>query len=178
MFQALYNSVSPASYTWTTLTENLQVDWEGPDDPENPKNWPLWRKWVTTLLTSLGGLVTLMSGAMMAPALSDISHELNIAPEEAQIALSIFILAFAFGPLFLGPCSEVFGRKPVWLVSSTCYVIWNVICGFATKRGTMMASRFFSGIGASAQFAVSQHSTPTLTHRALTRKMDRSPSPS
>ncbi|KAF4540706.1 MFS multidrug transporter [Lasiodiplodia theobromae] len=131
------------------------VDWEGPDDPENPKNWPIWRKWVTTLLTSLGGLVTLMSGAMMAPALSDISHELNIAPEEAQIALSIFILAFAFGPLFLGPCSEVFGRKPVWLVSSTCYVIWNVICGFATKRGTMMAARFFSGIGASAQFAIS-----------------------
>lgn len=118
----------------------------------------------------------------MAPALSDISHELNIAPEEAQIALSIFVLAFAFGPLFLGPCSEVFGRKPVWLASSTCYVIWSVICGFATKRGTMMASRFFSGIGASAQFAVSsssssQHSTTHL-HTYPEARDSRSPSPS
>ncbi|EOD52681.1 MFS multidrug transporter [Neofusicoccum parvum] len=92
---------------------------------------------------------------MIAPALSHISRHLHITPEDTQIALSIFILAFAFGPLILSPCTEVFGRKPVWIASSTCYVIWNVICGFSTKRGTLIASRFFSGFGASAQFAIS-----------------------
>ncbi|KAH7058658.1 major facilitator superfamily transporter [Macrophomina phaseolina] len=112
--------------------QTTQVSWDGQDDPKNPKNWSLWRKWTTTLLSSLGGLVTLMSGAMMAPALADISNALDITPEESQIAL-----------------------KPIWIASSACYVTWNVICGFSTKQGTMVASRFFSGIGASAQFAIS-----------------------
>ncbi|KAF2139773.1 uncharacterized protein K452DRAFT_300277 [Aplosporella prunicola CBS 121167] len=131
------------------------VTWDGPDDPLNPKNWPAWRKWAAAILTSLGGLVTLMSGAMMAPALGDISASLHIGEEEANLALSIFILAFAFGPLVLAPCSEVFGRKRVWLASSLWYTLWNLICGFANTKGVMIAGRFFAGLGASSQFAIS-----------------------
>lgn len=54
-----------------------------------------------------------MSGAMMAPALSSISAALGTSPEDANLALYIFILAFAFGPLVLEPCTEIVGRKPV-----------------------------------------------------------------
>lgn len=54
----------------------------------------------------------------MAPVLSAIGEDLSIGDAEAQLTLSIFVLAFAFGPLILAPLTEVFGRRPVWILAS------------------------------------------------------------
>ncbi|KAI1414126.1 MFS general substrate transporter [Hypoxylon sp. FL1857] len=130
------------------------VTWNGSDDPEHPYNWPFFRKWAITILLSNGGLVTLMSGAMLAPALESISADLGTGEEETQIFLSIFVLAFAFGPMVLSPLAEVFGRRPVWILSSCFYILWNTVAGFSRTPGLMIASRILSGIGASAEFAI------------------------
>ncbi|KAI0837074.1 MFS general substrate transporter [Hypoxylon sp. FL0890] len=130
------------------------VTWNGSDDPEHPYNWPFFRKWAITILLSNGGLVTLMSGAMLAPALESISADLGTGEEETQIFLSIFVLAFAFGPMVLSPLAEVFGRRPVWILSSCFYILWNTVAGFSHSPGLMIASRILSGIGASAEFAI------------------------
>lgn len=54
---------------------------------------------------------------MVAPALNKIFRDLGMTSEvEAQITFSIVILAYAVGPLFPGPLSEVFGRAYVLLV--------------------------------------------------------------
>ncbi|KAI9666512.1 MAG: hypothetical protein M1821_004448 [Bathelium mastoideum] len=131
------------------------VTWDGEDDPMNPKNWPKWRKWAVALLSSLGGLVTLMSGAMLAPALGAIGRDLHIGDAEAQLALSIFVLAFAFAPLLLAPCSEVFGRRWVWIIAGLWYILWNTVCGFVQTLALLIVGRFFAGVGGSATFAMS-----------------------
>ncbi|KAI1845285.1 hypothetical protein JX266_008595 [Neoarthrinium moseri] len=135
---------------------SLLVTWDGDEDPQHPFNWPQARKWAITILLSNGGLVTLMSGAMLAPALHSIAHDLETDEEETQIFLSIFILAFAFGPMVLSPLAEVFGRRPVWLLGSCFYVLWNTVAGFSQTPGLMIASRVLSGIGASVEFAITQ----------------------
>ncbi|KAK1981460.1 major facilitator superfamily transporter [Colletotrichum cereale] len=136
--------------------DSLLVTWNGDADPHHPLNWPRPRKWAITILLSNGGLVTLMSGAMLAPSLHAISQDLGTDEAEAQIFLSIFVLAFAFGPMVLSPLAEVFGRRPVWILSSCFYIVWNTVAGFSTTPGLMIASRVLSGIGASAEFAVTQ----------------------
>ncbi|KAG5290066.1 MFS multidrug transporter [Histoplasma ohiense] len=135
--------------------DELLVDWDGPDDPQNPLNWSMFWKWAVALLTSFGGLVTLMSGAMLAPALDSIGKDLNTSPDTTNMCLSIFVLAFAFGPMVLAPMTEIFGRRHVWIVCSAWYVIWNGVCGFATSQGLMLSARLLAGLGASAEFAVS-----------------------
>ncbi|KAL5382725.1 hypothetical protein DPSP01_006284 [Paraphaeosphaeria sporulosa] len=143
----------PNTLTKQTDTSPLLVTWSSPSDPTNPYNWPLPRKWATVLLTSLGGLVTLMSGPMLAPALDAISTELSISSAEATMALSIYVLAFAFGPMVLAPCSEVWGRKVVWVAGGSWYVLWNAVCGMSRGRGLLIAARLMAGLGASAEFA-------------------------
>ncbi|EER44643.1 conserved hypothetical protein [Histoplasma capsulatum H143] len=113
--------------------DELLVDWDGPDDPQNPLNWSMFWKWAVALLTSFGGLVTLMSGAMLAPALDSIGKDLNTSPDTTNMCLSIFVLAFAFGPMVLAPMTEIFGRR----------------------HGLMLSARLLAGLGASAEFAVS-----------------------
>lgn len=102
----------------------------------------------------MSGLVTLMSGTMMAPALSTIAHDLQLDIATVTLALSIYVLAYAFGPLLLAPSTEIYGRRPVWLLSGTIYLIFNTVCGFAQNHATLIAARFLAGMGASAEFAV------------------------
>ncbi|KAF2488977.1 MFS general substrate transporter [Lophium mytilinum] len=79
-------------------------------------------------------------------------HITNVV--ESQLILSIFILAYAVGPLFLGPLSEVYGRVRVLQLANLFYLAWNLGCGFAQNSGQMLAFRFLSGLGGSAPLAI------------------------
>ncbi|KAH6623318.1 major facilitator superfamily domain-containing protein [Chaetomium tenue] len=130
------------------------VTWDGPDDPANPVNMRPALKWIISIFVSLGGFVTLMSGSMIAPALPALGRDMGMTASEAESALSIFILAFAVGPLLLAPFAEVYGRKPVWIVSGFIYSGWSVVSGFSHNKPTLVASRFLAGIGGSVDFVI------------------------
>ncbi|KAK7525828.1 MFS multidrug transporter-like protein [Phyllosticta citriasiana] len=131
------------------------VTFSGPDDPAIPKNWSMKRRWAATLIVSSFTFISPVSSSMVAPALSSISKDLNITTEiEQQLSLSIFVLAYAIGPLFLGPLSEIYGRVPVLQLSNLFYLAWNLGCGFAQTKGQMIAFRFLSGLGGSAPLGI------------------------
>ena len=132
-----------------------QVGWEGPDDPENPKNWVKHRKWAATLVVSSFTFISPISSSMVAPAIGTIAKDFNITDSvEQQLVLSVFILAYAVGPLFLGPLSEIYGRVPVLQVANLFYLVFNTAAGFAHNKGEMIAFRFLSGLGGSAPLAI------------------------
>ncbi|KAF2741346.1 MFS general substrate transporter [Polyplosphaeria fusca] len=138
-----------------SISDPNLVTWEGPDDPANPKNWSMKRKWAATLIVSSFTLVSPVSSSMISPALNSISEEFHITQKvEAQLTLSIFVLAYAIGPLFLGPLSEVYGRVIVLQLSNLFYLAWNLGCGFTQNKGQLMAFRFLSGLGGSAPLAI------------------------
>ena len=146
-------------YVFKILTIDLftidQVTWSSPDDPENPKNWSIRRKWAATFVVSAFTFISPVSSSMVAPALSIISSEFGITSDAvANITLSIFVCAYAVGPLFLGPLSEVFGRVYVLQLSNLFFLAWNLACGFAQNTPEMIIFRFLAGIGGSAPLAI------------------------
>ncbi|KAK7422982.1 hypothetical protein QQX98_001272 [Neonectria punicea] len=96
-----------------------------------------------------------VSSSMVAPDLSKLGEDLGMHKElEVEMALSIFILGCAIGPLFFGPISEVFGRSHVLQFSNLFYLVWNLSCGFAQNRAEFFVFRFLAGIGGSAPLAI------------------------
>jgi multidrug resistance protein len=132
------------------------VTWDGPDDPDNPKNWPRRKKWLATLTVSLFTFISPVSSSMIAPALFQVSKHFNLADgsNTAELAMSSFILAFAFGPLFLGPFSELFGRRIVLQGSNFFYMVFNLLCAFSPSIGALIAFRFLAGLGGSAPMGI------------------------
>lgn len=114
---------------------------------------------------------------MVAPALHAISDDLSIVSFVQQmLILSIFMIAYAIGPLFLGPLSEIFGRVPVLRWSNFLFLIFNTASGSVTDRDSMIALRFLSGFCACAPQTVSKtnaedsdNTAPLLTNRAIDR---------
>ncbi|CAF9903865.1 MAG: hypothetical protein ALECFALPRED_003017 [Alectoria fallacina] len=140
--------------TTRSIKDPNLVSWDSPDDPENPKNWTFGRKWAATIVVSSFTLISPVSSSMVAPALTSISKEFGITNEvESQLVLSVFVLAYAIGPLFLGPLSEIYGRVPVLQLSNLVYLVFNIACGASRNKGEMIAFRFLSGLGGSAPLA-------------------------
>lgn len=144
----------------TACKENWQVNgfkvtWESAEDPENPKNWSYRKKWAATLIVSSFTFISPVSSSMVAPALNKIGLDLGISPEiEKSLTLSIFVLAYAIGPLFLGPLSELYGRVIVLQLSNLFFLAFNIGCGFAQTKSQLIAFRFMSGLGGSAPLAL------------------------
>ncbi|KAM5544558.1 hypothetical protein V8D89_001456 [Ganoderma adspersum] len=133
----------------------LIVNWEGPDDPENPKNWGFSRKWAATVIVSAFTFISPVSSSMMAPASQQIAGDFGVT-DSAIIALftSVFVAAYAFGPLILGPLSELYGRSRVLQLANLWYLAWNLGCGFAKNEGQLIAFRILAGLGGSAPLSI------------------------
>jgi multidrug resistance protein len=67
---------------------------------------------------------------------------------------SIFVLAYAVGPLILGPLSELFGRARVLQSGNLIFLIFNFACAFARSTNQMLAFRFLAGLGGSAPLGI------------------------
>ena len=109
-----------------------------------------------------------MSSTIISPALPAIAATLNIKGGMTRdLSMSVFVLGYTFGPLFLGPLSEIYGRVIVIQISNVWFVIWTVVCAVATTKAQIIVARFMAGTGGSAALAVSCHCfTPLylLTH--------------
>lgn len=96
-----------------------------------------------------------VSSSIIAPATEKISASLGITNSSVgQIGYSIFVLGYAFGPLFLSPLSEIYGRSRVLQIANLFYLIFNTAAGFSRNTAELIAFRFLSGLGGSAPLAV------------------------
>ncbi|KAH9929016.1 MFS polyamine transporter [Epithele typhae] len=131
------------------------VDWEGPTDPANPKNWPVRKKWAITVVVSAYTLLSPLSSAMMAPAGDIIAAQFGVTNSSVSALLtSIFVLGYVFGPLLLGPLSEVYGRARVLQAANFWYLAWNFGCAFAQNIGEMLVFRLLAGLGGSGTLTI------------------------
>ncbi|KAJ7178926.1 MFS polyamine transporter [Mycena filopes] len=131
------------------------VDWNGPNDPENPQNWTYAQKWVATGIISTYTMLSPITSSIIAPAAPRVAHDLDAHGSVFQPLLtSIFILAYAFGPLFFGPASQIFGRSRVVQLGNIFYIAFNIACGFAKRPSQILAWRFLAGIGGSAPLVI------------------------
>lgn len=148
------SSHSPSSAASTNSSSGKDpnlVTWDSPDDPANPRNWPESKRWTVMILVSVFTFMSPLSSSMIAPALPIIAAEFGIDSMVASnITLSIFVLAFAIGPLFMGPISEIFGRRVVIQAANVFFLCWTVGCALAQSQGQLTAFRFLAGLGGAA----------------------------
>ena len=63
---------------------------------------------------------------------------------------SIFAVVFAgalFGTLLLGPAGDIYGRKPIFILTALIIAISGVVTAFCTNYTQLVIARFFVGFG-------------------------------
>ncbi|KAI1408033.1 putative bicyclomycin resistance protein [Hypoxylon sp. FL1857] len=124
------------------------VGWESQDDPDMPLNFPAWHKWMWVGLLSIITLLTPFASSILSPAISRLDEEFsNDNAIVGSMTVSIYLLGYVVGPIFIAPLSEMYGRKPVLSAANVFFCVWQIGCALAPNIETLVVSRFFTGIG-------------------------------
>ncbi|KAL6892811.1 MFS general substrate transporter [Trichoderma longibrachiatum] len=140
-----------------------EVGWDGGDnDPLCPRSFSKPRKWLIVLICAVGSFTVTCASSIYTSTYTQMEAEFHNAREISVLGLSTFVLGIAVGPMLLSPMSEFYGRRPVYLVSWTMYVIWLVPAAVARGVATIIVARFFDGLAGSAFLTVSGGTTGDL----------------
>ncbi|KAF8337920.1 major facilitator superfamily domain-containing protein [Cantharellus anzutake] len=131
------------------------VDWWGPDDQENPRNWSFKKRLFIMLTIDMLTFSVYMGGGIFASAVPGLMKSWHIGYTPAILGLSIYIIAYGIGPLFLSPLQElpVLGRNPVYLFGIVVYTLLQVPTALCDTLGAMTVLRFLAGFVGSPALA-------------------------
>ena len=92
---------------------------------------------------------------MFAPAIPQVSSEFHNTSEAlSSFAVSVYILGFGIGPLFLSPSSELWGRNIVFNVTNVLFVVFTVACAVSNSLPMLTGFRFLAGCAGSAALTI------------------------
>lgn len=87
---------------------------------------------------------------MFAPGVPQAMHDFHSSNSILEtLVVSIFVLGFALGPLIGAPLSEMYGRRPIYIVGNLFFCILIICCAVSNSLGMLIAFRFLAGCAGS-----------------------------
>ncbi|MEN6627129.1 MAG: multidrug effflux MFS transporter [Candidatus Sumerlaeia bacterium] len=93
---------------------------------------------------------------MYLPGLPDVARELRTSLAAVQNTLAIYIFGLAFGQVVWGTLCDRFGRRVPLLAGAVLFTAMAAVCAVTRSINTLLAARFFMGLGGSAGVVVSR----------------------
>lgn len=113
------------------------------NDPENPMDWPLWyRCWCIFCVSFATWTATLYSTSYTSST-PGLINDFDSSTTIVTLGMTTYLLGLAAGTLVFAPLSELYGRRPLYIV---CLALWAVLivpCGLAQSLTTIIVVRFF-----------------------------------
>ncbi|MFL5734371.1 MAG: MDR family MFS transporter [Chloroflexia bacterium] len=118
-----------------------------------PKSYALNRPLLILGLIAATALSAL-DGTVVATALPTIVGVLGGLPLYSLVISVYFLTSTTTVPLY-GKLSDMYGRKPVFMVGAGIFVVGSALCGFAWDMPSLIVFRGLQGLGAGAVLPVS-----------------------
>jgi len=87
-------------------------------------------------------------------ALTQISADLDTTPTIANFSAAFYMLSMAIFPLWWSSFSETLGRRTIYLVSFTLFLLWNILAAVSNNIAMLIVMRILGGGAAASVQAV------------------------
>lgn len=114
------------------------------NDTQDAMKFSKRRKWAIAILQSLSTFAVTFASSVYASGIKGVMKHFDVSDEVATLGLSLFVLGFALGPLIWAPMSEVYGRKSIYMISYTMYIVFSVVAAFSPNITALLLFRFFA----------------------------------
>lgn len=135
----------PADYT---------VSWNGPDDPEHPHNWNITKKVIQCAIIGFNTFNIAFGSAIFAEAVLPLSEIYHVHYVVTTLGVSLYVMGFATGPVVWAPLSELYGRRPVLIISSIAFTSFIFAVACSDRLESILICRFFAGCLGAAPLVV------------------------
>jgi EmrB/QacA subfamily drug resistance transporter len=110
-------------------------------------------KQILTILSGLilGMFLAALDQTIVSTAIRTIGDDLHGLSIQAWVTTAFLITSTIATPLF-GKLSDIYGRKPLFMLAISIFVLGSALCGLAHSMYQLAAFRAFQGIGAGGLF--------------------------
>ncbi|KAF9193640.1 hypothetical protein BGZ51_002588 [Haplosporangium sp. Z 767] len=105
-------------------------------------------KGVLLFVISLVQMLDIINVASVTIALPSILRDVHYEPNQLQWVVSSYALTYSAFLLVGGRMGDLFGHRRIFLIGTTWFSIWSLICGFARNPIFMSVVRGIQGAGA------------------------------
>lgn len=96
-----------------------------------------------------------LASSIVAPGVPEMMTEFESTNEElASFVVSVYILGYALGPLFIAPLSELYGRLPLYHASNLGFVVFTIACALSSNLNMLIGFRFVEGLFGSCPLTI------------------------
>lgn len=110
----------------------------------------LRRAWRVFAVTSLGVMLTFLNSSTLNVALPSLAQHFRAGPAEAGWVLLSYMLFNTVFILIFGRLSDLLGRRRLYLLGLTLFILGSLGCAFAPSMPALVALRAVQAIGAAA----------------------------
>ncbi|WP_061296888.1 DHA2 family efflux MFS transporter permease subunit [Herbidospora cretacea] len=104
------------------------------------------RPWLTLLAVSLGVIMVMLDGTVVAIANPVIQAELNASLADIQWVTSGYLLALAVFLITAGKLGDIFGHKRIFLIGVVGFALTSLAIGLTSSIGPLIAFRVLQGL--------------------------------
>ena len=115
------------------------------DKYTSPFLWSSQRKTIITYLSCAATAVTAYAAGSYSSGSAQMQEEWNVSETAIAVGITTFTCGFGIAPMVLAPFSEINGRRPIFVVTGTLFVIFQLICAVTPTFAGMLISRFLVG---------------------------------
>lgn len=108
------------------------------------------RRLFLILAVCLGTFMATLDISIVNVALPAIGRELNVSMSMLQWVIDAYALCLSALLLSVGPISDRYGRKKVWLIGIVIFTLGSAICALSTSPEILITGRAIQGIAAAA----------------------------
>ncbi|KAI5868708.1 MFS general substrate transporter [Durotheca rogersii] len=120
-----------------------------PSSPAHPIHWHPAKKWSITVVYSLLQTFVALSTTTFVSAEPLARARYDSSTQVVALGQSMFVVGTAVGPAFLGPLSDVGGRKWVYVGSIAAYALLNVGAALARSLAMLVVFQLLAGAAGS-----------------------------
>lgn len=140
--------------TTTNMTTDPRYELDFDDDGENPQDWPMWRKALVIFFMSYSTLVVVMYSTSYTSGIPGMMATFGIKSKTLVVlGITTYLGGLAIGSLLLAPLSEMYGRKPVYLIAVATFTVLIIPCALSNNLAQILVMRFFGAIAGAAMIS-------------------------
>ncbi|GAM82225.1 hypothetical protein ANO11243_002040 [Dothideomycetidae sp. 11243] len=122
-------------------------------DNEDPQSWSTLYKSLIIAAMSFGTTVVVLYSTSYTSAIPGIIRTFHSTDQIGILGVTTYLLGLAAGSLVLAPLSEMYGRRPVYIISLACFAFLVLPCALAKNMESILATRFFGAFAAAAMIS-------------------------
>ncbi|KAL1310505.1 hypothetical protein AAFC00_000790 [Neodothiora populina] len=146
------NATGATIITTHTTDPAFEIDWEE-NDSGNPKNWPLWYKSFIIFAMSYGTSTVVLYSTSYTSSIPGLQVAFGINETTGILGVTTYLLGMAVGSVILAPLSEMYGRRPIYIMAMALFVVLVLPCALAKNIEAILITRFFGALAASAMIS-------------------------